>query len=249
MSLQDAILLALGGFAGGFVNGFAGFGTALFAMGFFLIVLDPVTAVATIAPISVIVGLQGLWVVRREIRADLPRLLRFLLPGLAGVPVGLMLLSHIDAQTLRYLVAGMLILYGGYFGFRRTLPRFDRLTPVADGAVGLVGGILGGLAAISGALLALWVSMRPWPKAEARAMMQPYNGAILAVTVTLLAARGTYDAPTLAGIGVALPAALLAAQGGIFAFRRVADDQFRRVIILLCLAMGVGILTRDLWTG
>jgi uncharacterized membrane protein YfcA len=245
MSSETFMFLILGGLAGGFINGFSGTGTALFAMGFLLNVLEPRQAVAVVALISVLAGLQGAWLVRAAILANPARLLRFLLPGLAGVPVGISLLAYVDAQSLRLLVAVFLISYGAYFGFRRALPRFERQTPFVDASVGLASGVLGGLASLSGTLPAIWLSLRPWPKAEVRAVMQPFNLGILATTVAMLAYGGAYTAATWLALGVALPAGLAAAQVGLWLFKKVSDDQFRRILIIMCLALGVGIMIRE----
>ncbi len=243
----DIILyLILGGFAGGFINGFSGTGTALFAIGFFLIVLEPKTAVAVVALIAVLSGIQGLVLVRKEMRNNTRRLLIFIIPGLIGVPIGIALLDYIDAAFLRVLVALLLIVYVGYFGVRSALPKLERVTPGIDGSVGLMGGILGGLASLSGALPAIWLSMRPWPKAETRAVLQPYNFVLLLTTVAMLAMQGAYDQGTWTALAFALPAGLIAAQIGIAVFRRVSDYQFRRTLILLCLVLGVGLLVREL---
>lgn len=246
MTTETLVYLILGGLAGGFINGFAGTGTALFALGFFLSVLEPKSAVAIVALMSAIFGLQGLYIVRHEIFTNTARLLRFVIPGLIGVPIGVSLLRYIDAETLRLVVAGFLIFYGGYFGFRKALPRFERRTPKIDASVGLSGGILGGLASLSGAPPAIWLSMRPWPKNETRAVLQPFNVAILGTTVVMLAWNGAFDAATLSAFAVAFPSGLLAVQAGMFFFRRVSDDQFRRTLIILCLALGLGIMARDL---
>lgn len=246
MTSETVIYLILGGLAGGFVNGFSGTGTALFALSFLLVVLPPESAVAVVTLLSILAGVQGLWVIRKTIPTIRPRLLRFIVPGLIGLPLGLMLLNHVDASQLRRLVAGLLIVYGLYFGLRASLPRFERRTPVADSGIGFLGGLLGGLAGLSGALPVIWVSMRPWPKEETRALLQSINIVILSTTVTALALRGAYDTATVAAIAVVLPAGLLAAQVGIFAFRRISDTVFRRSLILMCLALGIGILLRDL---
>lgn len=74
-------MLLCGAFAGGFINGLAGFGTALFALGFFLNVMPPVQAVAIVVILSVASGLQGLWRVRHDIHQQPARVLRFLLPA------------------------------------------------------------------------------------------------------------------------------------------------------------------------
>lgn len=245
MTWDTVIYLALGATAGGFINGLSGSGTALFALGFYLIVLDPVTAVAIVALMSVLAGLQGLWLVRSEIFARPKRMMRFVLPGLCGVPLGLMLLSIIDASFLRLSIAALLILFGLYFGFRTALPTLSRPTPWIDSGIGFTGGVLGGSAAVSGALPLLWLSLRPWPKGETRAVLQPFNVAILCTTVILLATKGAYDATAGRALLVTIPTGLIAAQIGIFVFKRLSDTGFRRLLILLNLAMGLGILISE----
>ncbi|MEO1140013.1 MAG: sulfite exporter TauE/SafE family protein [Pseudomonadota bacterium] len=237
----DTVFLILGGLAGGFINGFSGTGTALFALGFLLVVLEPAQAVAIVALLSVLSGLQGVWVVRRSIRSAPRRLLRFLLPGLIGVPLGALLLNLVDTTVLRLLVATFLVTYGVFFGFRAALPRAQDTRPKADMAIGFVSGTLGGLASLSGALPAIWLSMRAWPKADIRGVMQGFNIVILSCTAVILALRGTYTPDVWAALALVLPAGLIASVLGIYAFKRVSDDQFRRTLILLCLAMGLGI--------
>lgn len=240
------MFLLLGAAAGGFINGLSGTGTALFALGFYLVVLDPVRAVAIVALMSVLAGLQGLWIVRRDIVAEPRRLLRFLIPGLLGVPFGLSLLNIIDAGTLRIGIATLLIVYGGYFGFRASLPAFTRRTPMIDCGIGFIGGVLGGAASVSGAIPSMWLSIRPWTKSATRAVLQPFNVAILSTTVCLLFLRGAFDRTALNALLITIPTGMVAAQVGIMVFHRLSDVGFRRLLILLTLAMGVGILNSEL---
>lgn len=246
MTIETVAYLVLGAAAGGFINGLSGTGTALFALGFFLAVLDPPQAVAIVALMSVLAGLQGLWIVRAEIFAQPRRLLRFLVPGLLGVPLGVLLLDIIDAGALRIAIAILLIVYGVYFGFRASLPAFSRRTPWIDAMIGFVGGLLGGAASVSGAIPAMWLSVRPWTKAETRAVLQPFNIAILSTTITLLALKGAYDRAALDALLVTIPCGLIAAQVGIMVFRRLSDTGFRRLLIVLTLFMGLGLLVSEL---
>lgn len=247
MSPEYLIYLLLGAMAGGFINGLSGTGTALFALGFYLVVLPPITAVAIVALMSVLAGVQGLWVVRSAIAGNPARLLRFVVPGLAGVPIGLLLLALIDAATLRIGIATLLMIYGAYFSFRAALPAFDRRTPWIDAIVGFIGGIMGGAAAVSGALPVMWVSIRPWPKAETRAVLQPFNITILSTTVTLLFFKGAYDAQALQALMITVPTGLVAAQVGIAVFKRISDNLFRRLLIGLTFIMGLGVLISELF--
>ena len=244
MTHELILFCILGGVAGGFINGLAGFGTALFALGWWLQVLPPVQAVALSVLLSAITGVQGVALVRRSI--VWPRLLRFLLPAIIGVPVGLRLLSEIDAPTLKIVVAGFLIAYGGFFAFRRDLPRFDRRTPATDMLVGFGGGVLGGVAGLSGALPTMWCALRSWTKSESRAVLQPFNVAILALSAIGLAIDGIYDQFLLLVIAFTLPVTMLSAQLGIAAFKRLRDDQFRRLLIGLMLFAGLTLLLREM---
>lgn len=242
MTLEAILFITLGAFAGGFINGLAGTGTALFALGFFLAAINPISAVAVVSLMSVVTGVQGLWIVREALTKNVPRLMRFIIPGLLGVPVGISLLSFVDADTLKLIIGVLLLVYGGFFSFRANLPKFERRTPVLDSVIGLIGGVLGGMASLSGALVVIWLSMRPWPKAETRAVLQPFNMSVLFTTTVMLWWRGAYTTPTLTAFLIALPTSMVAAQIGIVVFRRISDNIFRRLLIGLSLLLGLGIL-------
>lgn len=238
--------LILGALAGGFVNGLAGFGTALFALGFWLQVMPPVQAVAITVLVAALTGLQGAWLVRGQILAQPRRLMRFVLPSLVGIPLGIWALRLADPTVLRLTIAGFLILYGGFFLLRRSLPKFDRRTPVADAGIGLAGGFLGGFAGLSGALPAMWCALRPWGKSETRAVLQPYNIVVLTVSTAILATRGAYSSQVLLMLAYAVPIALLGAQIGLFTFKRLSDGIFRWVLIVLMFASGISLLAREM---
>lgn len=241
------IFLVAGAVSGGFINGLAGTGTALFALGFYLIVLDPIRAVAVIVVMAILVGLQGLWVVRHTVMSHPKRVLRFVIPGLIGVPIGVPLLNVIDASTLRIAVAVCLILYGAYFSVRKSLPAFSRPTPKADMLVGLTGGVLGGAAALAGVVPQLWLSLRPWSKSETRGVLQPFNMAVMCTTIVLLFLKGAYDTVTLYALMVTIPSGVLGAQIGILVFGVLSDTMFRRLLIAMTFVMGLAILLSEVF--
>lgn len=246
MSPYFVFLLGAGAIAGGFINGLAGFGTALLALGFWLQVMPATQAVAIVVVVSAITGLQGVWIVRKDIGAQPSRLMRFLLPALVGTPLGVELLTWINPRTLKLTIAAFMLLFGGFFLLRRNLPNFERRTPVFDAIVGFLGGVLGGAASLSGALPTMWCAMRPWTKQETRAVLQPFNVIILFLTAILLAFRGIYIQQTLLYLAVALPITMLSAQLGIFVFKQISDLQFRRLLIGIMLLSGVILSLREL---
>ena len=245
MSAYFLIILLLGAATGGFVNGLAGFGTALIALGFWLQIMPPQQAVPLVVVMSVISGLQGLWLVRHSVGAQPKRLARFFLPGIIGVPLGVAALAIIDPKLLKIAIAGLMLLYGGFFTLRRSLPKLEYPTPFMDSFVGFLGGVLGGAASLSGALPTMWCALRPWSKSETRAVLQPYNVGLLALTMAVFALQGAYTGQALKLIAITLPVTILCAQIGISIFKRLSDDQFRQLLITMMLISGLALTVKE----
>lgn len=246
MSLELILFLLAGAAAGGFINGLAGFGTALLSLGIWLQVLPPLQAVAIVAAMSVASGVQCLWLVRRDLVQGARRLPRFLLPALIGLPLGTLALSSISATVLKLTIAGFMLLYGVFFTFRKSLPQLDRPKPVIDALIGFSGGVLGGAASLSGVLPTMWCAMQPWTKNETSAVLRPYNVLILGIAVALFACNGYYTGETLLLMAIALPATLIFSQIGMAVFRRLTDNQFRRLLVWLLFASGLLLTLREL---
>ncbi|MEC8366333.1 MAG: sulfite exporter TauE/SafE family protein [Pseudomonadota bacterium] len=241
------VFLLAAGLSGGFVNGLAGFGTALFSLGWLLQVMPPQQAVAIALVCSLVTGVPGVWQVRHSI--DRRRLALFILPAFAGIPIGTVLLGLVDTRLLSLLVGGMLLLYGGYFAFRRTLPAIEGNWTLVEAGIGFVGGVLGAMAGLSGALPSMWLALRPWPKAVQRGIMQPFSMVILLVATVLLALKGVFTPQVLYNLSLVLPASMFGAVIGLMLFRRMADALYPRVLIGLMLISGGTLLASTMLAG
>lgn len=231
-----ALTVLAGALLAGFVNGLAGFGTGLVALGLWLHVIDPLLAAPLVVICSVIAQLQSLVAIRP--RFSLVRLWPFLLGGVLGVPVGVMALDHVETESFRAAVGLFLVGYCGFTLLSRRLPVIDFGGQAADGAVGFAGGILGGAAGLSGALPTVWCGLKGWGKADQRAIYQPFNLTILTWALISYAWSGvlTEEAGRLALI--CLPGTVLGVWVGVKAYGRVDDRQFRRIVLWLLLASG-----------
>ena len=89
------------------------------------------------------------------------------------------------------------------------------------------------------------MSLRPWTKGQIRVTLQSYNMAILGLTVVLLIGRGAYDSTAMPALLITLPTGVIAARVGIAVFRRLSDTAFRRLLILLSLQVGIGVLLSE----
>lgn len=240
LEMQVIIMLAVGAVAGGFVNGLAGFGTSLFALGWWLQVLTPLEAVAISVAMSVLSGIPGFYTVRGAIVGK--RLMRFLVPAIVGIPLGLSILHWISQDVLKTVIGMFLILYGVYFFVRRGIALVDRKLPVVDAMLGFAGGILGAVAGLSGALPTIWISLKPWNKKEQRGVLQPFNIAVLGISAIGLWWQGAYSTLSWEHFAIVVPATLISAFVGIAIFGWLKDHQFRILLVALSSISGVILL-------
>lgn len=231
-----------GAFVGGFVNGLASFGTALFTLGFWLQIMPPLQSVSIIMVISATTGLQGFWVIRKTAYKQRKRIARYLVPGLCGIPIGLFCLNYIEAEWLRNGVGVILIAYGFYVLTKTKMPVLQKDFPKTEIAIGLGGGILGGLASLSGAIPSIWLSLQNWPKNDLRALLQSFNLAILSVSAVSLFFFGAYTPQSLPVLMIALPVSIFAAQLGIICFKRLDEKSFKATLVFLMFISGILIL-------
>ena len=89
--------------------------------------------------------------------------------------------------------------------------------------------------------------LRAWPKAETRAVLQPFNVCVLGLSAGLLAFRGAYTSQTLWYALIALPTAVVCAQVGLWLFRRLPDAAFQRLLIALCFLSGLILMAREVF--
>lgn len=235
----DPLLITGGALAGGLVSGLTGFGTGLTALPIWLLTLPPALASPLVILCSVVSQVQTLPSIWHAI--DLRRTAPFVAGGLLGVPVGVAILPHVPPRLfqgglglLLMTLCTVLLLNGHY-----RLPRTSRL---ADGLVGLGGGLLGGIAGLSSPLPTLWAGLQGWSKDERRAVFQSFNLSILAVALVSQAVSGYLTGEVMSLVWRALPGTLVGAWLGRRLYHRVNVEVFNRIVLLVLLVAGIHML-------
>lgn len=235
----DPLLITGGALAGGLVSGLTGFGTGLTALPIWLLTLPPALASPLVILCSVVSQVQTLPSIWHAI--DLRRTAPFVAGGLLGVPVGVAILPHVPPRLfqgglglLLMTLCTVLLLNGHY-----RLPRTSRL---ADGLVGLGGGLLGGIAGLSGPLPTLWAGLQGWGKDERRSVFQSFNLSILAVALVSQAVSGYLTGEVMSLAWRALPGTLVGAWLGRRLYHRVNVEVFNRIVLLVLLIAGIHML-------
>lgn len=227
----DIALVVAGALAAGFVNGLSGTGYALVSLGFWLHAMPPSTAAPLVAFCSVGGHLQSLPRIWKGVIWS--RVWPFLAAGLIGVPIGTAFLAHVQVKPLKIGVGLLLIFYCSWMAFVRRPPVVTGGGRLADSAIGLGGGILGGMASISGPLPVIWAQLRGWNMMEQRGVNQPFNMSVLAFSVVTAAIAGFLDRTFFVWAAITLPVTLIGAHVGLRLFRRIDDAQFRRILLAL----------------
>jgi len=236
-------LLFVGALAGGFVSGLAGFGTALMALGIWLYVLPPSLAVPLILVCSVVAQSSTLPSMWRSF--DLTLVWPFVIGGLAGVPLGTRLVAHADPNVFKLTIGVFLLVFPVALHFNRDLPAIRFGGKFADGAIGFAGGILGGLAGLSGPLPILWASIRGWGKDERRGVFQLFNFTVLAAALALQILTRMVDTQLIWLALVAFPGTIVGAALGARVYHAMSDRNFNDVVLALLFLSGIGLV----WTS
>jgi uncharacterized membrane protein YfcA len=234
------VLVFLGALAGGFVSGLAGFGTALMVLGIWLYVLPPSVVVPLVLICSIVAQTSTLPSFWQSI--DFKLVWPFLIGGLAGVPVGTLLIAHADPGVFKLSVGVLLLVFPTALYFNRTPVAVSFGGRVADAAVGFAGGILGGLAGLSGPLPILWASVRGWGKDERRGVFQTFNWTVLLAALCLQAGTGFVTREVVWLALLALPSTIFGAWLGARTFHALSDRNFSDVVLGLLFLSGVGLV-------
>lgn len=236
-TMLSFLLLSIAVFSGAFVSGLAGFAFSAVAGAILLHVLEPIEAVPLMMACSVGVQATNLWALRKNIQWKQSLIL--MIGGLAGVPIAIWLLHNTDTKTFREVFGGIVALYAGYMLCRPSLTYLQQMNQSRHALVGFGGGLIGGLTAMPGAIPTIWCDMHGVPKAQQRGLVQPFIAAMQIFALALLLARHDLSSKVLVDLALSIPALLAGSALGIFAFRSVNEQTFRRIILAVLLISGV----------
>lgn len=236
-------LIALGAFVAAVVIGSAGFAFAIVVTGIWIHVLPPATIVLLASVCATLLHVVNVWQFRQHIEYGL--LWPFLVGGILGVPLGVLALQRVDTVLFRHLFGAFMIAYSAFMLSRPRLPVLQlapRLARVADGLVGWVSGVLGGLAMLHGTLPTIWCALRGWDKRKSRCVYQPYIGFTAIIVMLVVGLNADLDKSRFGLYLLAcLPALAVGLWIGLRIFDWVSEERFRRLVLWLILASGLSL--------
>ena len=100
------------------------------------------------------------------------------------------------------------------------MPRVTAGGRLADGGVGLKGGVMGGLGGLNGAAPTLWCSLRGWSRDEQRAVFQTFSLCMQALTLAIDATTGLITRQTVGLFAIVAPAMVVPTLIGVRLYAR-----------------------------
>lgn len=239
---MDGIVLGLfllAAFIGGFASGLAGFAMGFVVSGIWLHILTPLQTTTLIVGYGLLTQGYGVWKLRRALiwRSIAP----FIIGGAIGIPIGTMLLTYINPAYLRSGVGVLLVIYGAY-GLAQPKLRPVSAGVAADTGIGFANGILAGLTGLPGFIITVWCQLRGWTKDVQRAVFQPVMLAAIVMNVVSLGLVGAFTAETMQLYLLGLPAMIVGLWAGFKLYGRLDDAAFRKVLLVLLLIAGLGLI-------
>lgn len=240
MSYELVLVLVGATFAAAFATGAAGFGDALVTLSIWLFFMTPQEAVPLVVACGASISIYSLLLLGR--RLDYSRLPVFAVAGALGVPLGVWLLTFVDPGLFRTITGIFLVAYASFFLLTRALPKISWGGLGADGAAGLIGGVMGGFAGLSGVVPTVWCGLRGWPKHTQRGTFQGLLVVMHVITMGSLAYAGLVTVETGLRFLWCIPALVAGVWLGLKLYSRLDEILFRRVVLGILLISGITLL-------
>lgn len=236
MPFDSFSLIIIGAMTAGFVQGLSGFAFGMIAMSFWAWTIDPKLVVV----MSVFGALSGQLLVAFTVKRSFHKtiVLPFLIGGILGIPIGVMIPPYLDIHTFKVVLGSILIIVCPLMLLTHRLPAIKIKRPFADAIVGGLGGIMSGFGGFPGIIPTLWCTLRGFEKSTQRAVIQNFSLAMLFTTMCTYVATGmiTKDMlPKLFLVALSIPIPIYI---GNYLYNRISEVIFKKVVLILLFMSG-----------
>lgn len=235
LSVGEAVFAGAVLLLAAYVRGYSGFGFSAVLVAGLSFVMDPSAVIPLAITFEVMASLLQSQSIRNEVQWR--KLWVLLAAAIIGNPIGVWILTSVDADSLRlgtFVVLGVLsfsLLINRQAGIRPTTLLFF--------VVGILAGVVNGATALSGLVLVLALSFMTVAPGAMRATLIVYFFASDLLLLGFLAWRGQIDQTLGVRIAVGLPLLGLGITAGSKVFRRASIESFRRATLAILLTISI----------
>lgn len=212
-----------------------GFGNALVAMPLLVLAIGVQEATPLVALAGLVIAL--IMLIREWRELVWKDTLVLLISSLAGLPLGLLLLTAFPENVVRTILGVILIGFGFYNLLGIQLPVLDN--PALAVPFGFLAGILGGAYNANGPPVVIYGVMRGWKKEAFRASLQGFFFVSSLMIVAGHALSGFWSRQILNAFFISIPVVVLAIFLGEMIVKKITQENFNRVIYFFLVLMGI----------
>ncbi len=243
MDIQLIIYFILVLFAAFFIYSFVGFGAGLVAIPLLLIVLPAKTVIPVTLAITLI---NGLFLVRQGWgHVQWKHVLRLLLGGLVGVPIGVSCLKFLPSQVIVLSVNICIFIFACLY-LSKVKPKLKHEHPIIESATGLASGILSGGCGVGGPPIVMYGILRGWQKDAFRSTMLIYFVGLGVWSNLSLVLFKMHSTETIRLILIMVIPSLFASWLGVRLKKKASEDVFQRVVLIVIVVTSLIGIVRQL---
>lgn len=164
-------------------------------------------------------------------------------PTLAGIPLGLLLLTHLPEREVKSVLGALIIAFSAFCLLRASAPEWK--TDRHAWIFGFAAGALGGAYGMNGPPLVIYGSLRRWSPQHFRATLQAYFFVASIVGMAGYAIAGLWTAQVTTTFSWSLPGIVLATFLGRAANRRLHPERFLRWVHVGLLLIGAVLVVQS----
>ncbi|MCP4119419.1 MAG: sulfite exporter TauE/SafE family protein [Desulfobacteraceae bacterium] len=241
--MPELVFIMFGWFAGGFINGVAGFGAAMIAMPLIAPFMDLSVAVPSCTLIVLTLNCQVGWTFRKYIQWNYVK--GIFIGAIPGVILSVVVLKYVSETYLKAGMGAFIAVYALWSlhadkGGKRTIsPAWGYLSGILSSALGMAFGF-------NGPPLAAYIAYSGCP---AQAVKGILGAGFIITGVFIVAAKavtGLITPTVLLTYGVATPAVILGSRLGIWVSSFLNEHSYRKVLFVALAGMGLKIVWQTL---
>ncbi len=255
MDAMSFAALAAVAFFAATVQAATGFGFAIMAVPFFLLIMGSLSAIQVTAVINFVISL----VLMRSLLKGAPRrlLLHLIAGSIVGFPIGLMAYKAADLNSMKLVVGAFITFFAVFLLIREwRMRRSDSLSPRSDGpdftarplpelAIGVISGAMSVALAMPGPVVVLYLLARHAGKQVSRAATLLLFGFSYGAVSLVHTLWGGMSGGSWLLAAKLVPFVVAGAIAGHFATRYLSEEHFRSVILTILIASGL----YGMWTA
>lgn len=217
-----------------------GFGDALLAMPILILIVGIKIAAPLMALLALVIAFIVFYKNNQTVNYKIS--IRLIISSIAGIPVGLYYLQHLNEQVIN-LVLGIIILV--FSGYKLSGLSFQIKTPgYITYIVGFFSGIIGAAYNTNGPPVIMLLSAKKWPPETFRSTLQCYFFFSGAAVVAGHFISGNVDKQVLIYFIFTLPALALAFFIGEILYKKIHSDLFYKVVYAVLLLLSLSLILK-----